>query len=328
MKRSEFIRRALVAAGGVGIAMHSMGSALDEAERLASLANPHRSIGRIIPAWEVNVAPTLRVKRTLPFQNNMVVDPFILLDHFGPKHVKQGEGVGVPPHPHRGFEPVTFMFDGHVEHKDSLGNTGLLDSGGIQWMTSGRGIVHSEDIGKRYAKQGGRLHGIQLWVNLPKANKMTDPGYQNITKDKIPTVSPSMVNGVKMSIVAGELFGTKGPAKTFTPIMAVMITMEPGQSVEIPVPVNYNAFIQLLDGSITANGKTITGSNLVLFNNDGAKVKLETPAGSKPTDILLLGGKPINEPIVQYGPFVMNSMDEIQQAYADYQAGKMGRIDH
>ncbi|MEM7039395.1 MAG: pirin family protein, partial [Bacteroidota bacterium] len=270
---------------------------------------------------------TLTVMRTLPYGQNGTIDPFIMLDHFGPKHVKPGQGIGVNPHPHRGFEPVTFLFEGHVEHRDSLGNTGRLDSGGIQWMTSGSGIIHAEDMCKNYTGEGGILHGVQLWVNLPRRHKMTDPGYQNITKESMPVVETEE-GKIRVTIAAGEIFGKKGPAKTFTPITALMIRMEPGQSLEIPLPVHHNAFFQLLSGRVIVNGRPIHGSHLIRFNNDGRLAFLSSdPMADGPTEILLLAGEPINEPVYQYGPFVMSSRAEIEAAYRDYQEGKMGHLE-
>ena len=326
VNRKEFIQRSAATVAGMAISLNSMGKISTDAERFLLAQNPLRTVGKIYPSKSVKVAPTLDVMRSLPIGRGMVIDPFVMLDHFGPVYIKDPNGIGVPPHPHRGFEPVTFLFDGHVEHKDSLGNTGLLDAGGVQWMTSGKGIVHSEDMAKRY-KNGGFLHGIQLWVNLPKDKKMVEPGYQNITKEMIPTVKCE--NGkARIQVVAGDIFDVKGPTSTFTPIIALMIELDPGTKLEIPVPVHYNSFLQLLEGNIMVEGQKVTGSNLVLYNNDGAKALVESdPSNTKPTKILFMAGEPINEPVVMYGPFVMNSKEEIEAAYADYRAGKMGTID-
>ncbi|MCB9233250.1 MAG: pirin family protein [Bacteroidia bacterium] len=326
MKRKEFIKRAAASVGSMAIAYTAIGKGL---EKGLGLGQAYRSVGRIVPAFIARPAPTLTVNRTLPFgRENYIIDPFVMLDHFGPKKVKPGEGIGVGPHPHRGFEPVTFMFEGHVEHKDSLGNTGLLDSGGVQWMTSGSGIVHSEDMCKRYEGEGGMLHGIQLWVNLPAKNKMASPGYQNIQVGDIP-VTTLQEGKVTVKVVAGEGFSKKGPARTFTPILAFMIRMQPGTRLEVPAPTHYNAFTQLLTGSLLVNGQVISGSNLVMYQNDAAQVMLEVPAESETeAEILFLAGQPINEPVFSYGPFVMNSREEIEAAYRDYQEGKMGAITH
>lgn len=326
MKRRKFIKQTAAGVAGMSIALSSIGQILNEADQIAFGNETIRSLKQIIPAKQVQVAPTLSVGRTLPIGQGGTIDPFILLDHFGPVHVSQGEGIGVPPHPHRGFEPVTFLFDGHVEHKDSMKNTGKLDAGGIQWMTAGKGIVHSEDMAKRFGPEGGTLHGIQLWVNLPKKDKMADPGYQIITKDIIPEVKLKGNSTVK--VVAGEFSGKKGPTKTFTPIMALMIELDPGAKITVPVPVHYNAFFQTLTGSYQVGKQKITGSNLVFFKSDGQNAVIQAAEDSTgPNQVLFLAGEPINEPVYQYGPFVMNSREEIQQAYADYQQGKMGTID-
>lgn len=327
MKRRQFVKRSLLATAGLGISLSSMGRILTRAERALLAENHLRSIGDIIPAVRSQVAPTLSVMRTLPIGRNVVIDPFILLDHFGPVHVKPGQGIGVGAHPHRGFEPVTFLFDGHVEHKDSLGNIGRLDGGGIQWMTSGKGIIHAEDMANRFTGDGGILHGVQLWVNLPKDKKMVKPGYQQFNAHEIPEYTFN--NGkVHAKLAAGEIFGQKGPTSTFTPIIAAMISMAPDQKIEIPVPVHYNCFFQLLSGAIVINGRSISGSHLIRYNNDGSHAYIETDAqASGKTELLFLAGEPINEPVVQYGPFVMNSQAEIIQAFKDYEAGKMGSID-
>lgn len=327
MKRKEFIKRSVLGVGGMAISVSSMGQIINETQRFFAGNRIYRSLKQIIQGQMVNVSPTLRVNRTLPFNGRMVIDPFLMIDHFGPIHVKPGKGVGVPPHPHRGFEPVTFMFEGHLEHRDSLGNVDRLDSGGIQWMTSGKGIIHAEDIAKNYTGNGGIMHGVQLWVNLPKKDKMTDPGYQNITRESIPRIELGK-QGSFAQIVAGKAFDSSGPASTFSPIKALMLELEPGLPFELEVPVHFNAFVQVLDGAIEVDGKTAKKGQLAFFENDGRSIYFKTPEGlDKRTHLLLLAGEPINEPVYMYGPFVMNSREEINQAYEDYRTGKMGYLE-
>lgn len=327
MDRKEFLKRSVVAGAGLGIGLHSIAKVVDTAERALAQANQHRSIAQIVASSKARPAPTLTVNRSLPFGRNGIVDPFIMLDHFGPKHVKPGQGLGVSPHPHRGFEPITFLFEGHVEHRDSLGNTGRLEGGGVQWMTSGKGIIHAEDMCKNFSGEGGILHGVQLWVNLPRKDKMADPGYQDIPATDIPFVA--LHHGKSWAkVVAGKAFDVEGPAKTFTPITAIMLSLSPGESVEIDLPTHHNAFFQILSGSMEVAGKTVKGSHLVLFQNDGRSAKLTCSSNAKEaSELLFLAGEPINEPVYQYGPFVMNSQEEIQQAYDDYQNGLMGHLE-
>ncbi|MCH8904836.1 MAG: pirin family protein [Bacteroidetes bacterium] len=326
MRRKNFLRTLLLGIPAISASAASLAGSTGNSGHINKNA-AIRSISKIIQATRQKVSAELTVKRSIPTYKQRMIDPFILLDHFGPIVMEPGEGAFVPPHPHRGFEPVTFIFEGGAEHKDSLGNHAILNSGDVQWMTSGSGIVHQEDMGKNYKNTAGIMNGVQLWVNLPAKNKFTTPGYQNIAAKNIPDFEEDD-GKVKVRIVAGEMYGVRGPAKTFTPIMAFMLTIKPGGQIQFPVPRSYNAFVHILEGSILLGDNTkVNEAHLVLYNLDGEEIYIKTdPKGNKITKLLFLAGEPINEPVVTYGPFVMNTKAEINQAYADYQAGKMGTI--
>ncbi len=263
------------------------------------------------------------VKQPLPTVKVEQVDPFLLLHHFGPTQVEPGtDPLDVGPHPHRGFEPVTFLYEGSIRHKDSRGNEGLLSGGDVQWMTAGRGIIHSERASKSFLREGGRMHGIQLWVNLPKAHKMAQPDYQDIKSDSIPVVK---LDGgqARLRVVAGELGGQKGAARTFTPVNAFQLSLEQGAYAEIPIPKTHNALIYIVSGSVQLNENwSYEQEHLLQFKNEGEGIALR---GKSPaTEVLVLSGQPIGEPVTQWGPYVMNTQTEIMEAMRDYQMGKMG----
>ena len=268
-----------------------------------------------------NVGP-FKVKQPLPNDEVDQVSPFILLHHAGPTHHEPGEiKARLSPHPHRGFEPVTFLFNGKLHHKDSTGSEGFLQTGDVQWMTSGSGIIHSEGPSDEFAKEGGEMELIQLWINLPRAHKMTQPKYQDIKKEMIPLV---LENGFELHLVAGEYKDLKGVASTFTPITAMMVYFDKDTSIEIPITTSYNAMVYVLDGEIESNGVSINKLNMAIYEHDGENIQLSAKSKGK---LLLLAGEPIEEPVVSYGPFVMNYPGEIKQAVLDYQEGKMGVLE-
>ncbi|MEL6143728.1 MAG: pirin family protein [Bacteroidota bacterium] len=244
------------------------------------------------------------------------------MHHFGPFHIEPGyDPLDVGPHPHRGFEPVTFLYSGGLRHRDSRDNTGYLTGGDVQWMTAGMGIIHSERASKDFLKKGGVMEGIQLWVNLPAKDKMTQPGYQDIKSVTIPEVS--LEHGGRLRVVAGEFANQKGPAHTHTSINAWQVELTKGSGAQVPIPENHNALIYLLDGQIKLNDNfDYEGPVMLEFRQDGEGITLEGLA--EKTRILVLTGEPINEPVTNYGPFVMNTQTEIMEAMRDYQQGKMG----
>ncbi len=253
------------------------------------------------------------------------VSPFLMLDYAGPSYFEPSKKThGVGEHPHRGFETVTIAYQGAVSHRDSAGNAGTIYPGDVQWMTAASGVVHEEQHESDFARQGGVFEMVQLWVNLPRASKMSAPRYQGIGKEQIPVVA--IGEGGHARVIAGELAGVKGPAKTFTPINLFDVRLEAGARVEIGLPDKHNAALVLLKGDVRVNGvEALAGeARIAVLSPDGEGVALEARTE---TTLLVLSGEPIKEPIASYGPFVMNTRDEISQAVRDYQAGKMGHLE-
>lgn len=296
-------------------------------------SNSYRSITRIINSKETTEGAGFIVHRPFPNSSLSYFDPFILLDEMGPMDVLPGEAKGAPDHPHRGFETVTYLLQGEFEHKDSNGNRGKLYPGDIQWMTAGSGVIHSEMPSKELLQKGGILHGFQLWVNLPKKDKMIKPRYQDISAAKIP-VAKTRDEKVIVRVIAGESLGVHSVTDTQTPIMYLHFTIQPEAEIVQQVPKEYNAFAYVISGkgifarnNTTDQDKIIQKDQMVVFGNDGTDVFIKSSANSEsPLEVLLISGIPLNEPISQYGPFVMNTQEEIHQAIDDYKSGKMGKI--
>ncbi|HLI35239.1 MAG TPA: pirin family protein [Terriglobia bacterium] len=252
------------------------------------------------------------------------IDPFLMLDYAGPMDFKPSNRPhGVGEHPHRGFETVTIAYQGAVEHRDSSGNSGTIYPGDVQWMTAASGVVHEEMHEREFAQKGGAFEMVQLWVNLPKAHKMSRPQYQAIVKEQIPVVD--LGAGGYARIIAGELNGVKGPAKTFTPVNLFDVRLKAGNEAELSLPVGHNAGIVLLRGDVVVNAsQALEGeAKLALLSADGERVSL---AAKQDSVLLVLSGEPINEPVASYGPFVMNTEEELVQAVEDYRAGRMGHL--
>lgn len=274
------------------------------------------------------VGDGFRVSNYFPSGHNFAqrISPFFLFDYHAPyAHAPTSQADrGVGSHPHRGFETVTLAWAGSVAHHDSAGNAGIIGPGDVQWMTAGAGILHKEYHEAEYARTGGVMHMAQIWVNLPRSSKMTAPGYQGIVDADIARVSlPDNAGYVR--VIAGEYEGVKGAAHTFTPLNMFDIRLNAGGRVELAFPPEQNTGLMVLDGKVTVNGKTAAqGLDFVLFENDGERIVVEASADAH---LLLLNGEPINEPVVQYGPFVMNTEQEIRQAITDFNAGKFGQME-
>ena len=281
----------------------------------------HRSVDRVVHAITTLEGEGFLVHRPFPTPMLDDVDPFLLLDRMGPVTLEPGEAKGAPDHPHRGFETVTYVLEGSMQHKDSRGNQGRLNPGDVQWMTAGGGVVHSEMPSTEIQTKGGRLHGFQLWVNLPRRDKMMKPRYQEITSSSIPTVSR---DGATVRVIAGESLGAKAVIETRTPIMYLHVKLAPGARFEQNVPAEYNAFAFIVGGTARIGGRDVREDDAVVLARDGDQVLIETDKGS---ELLLIGGVPIGEPVARYGPFVMNTERELMQAFADFQSGRMGSID-
>ncbi|MDP9077308.1 MAG: pirin family protein [Bacteroidota bacterium] len=252
------------------------------------------------------------------------VSPFLMLDFnaeydFGPSdHLR-----GVDVHPHKGFETVTIAYKGSVAHHDSTGNSGIINPGDVQWMTAGAGILHKEYHEESFSKKGGPFEMIQLWVNLPAKDKLTAPKYQPITADQMGKVTlPD--NGGVVNIIAGSLNENRGPAKTFTPVNLFDARLNKGGTLNATIPANHNTILLVIEGKVTVNGEQVDQHDFVLFKNEGEEI---TVTGDEESVVLLLSGEPINEPIAQYGPFVMNTQHELQVAFQEFQSGKFGILE-
>ena len=287
----------------------------------------NRSISQVTNAKTTLEGEGFVVHRAFPSNSLREFDPFLLLDEMGPIVLAAGEAKGAPDHPHRGFETVTYMVDGIFEHKDSQGHSGKLKPGDVQWMTAGSGVIHSEMPEKEFSQKGGTMHGFQLWVNLPKKDKMMKPHYQDLPANKIPVAQN---DGVKVKVIAGESMGKQAVIETRTPIMYLHFTLQPGTKVTQTVPQNYNAFAYVVNGEglFGNEQRPAHKEQVVLFERDGNEITINTLNDTKsPLDVLLIAGVPLGEPVARYGPFVMNTEEEIRQAILDYNSGKMGKID-
>jgi redox-sensitive bicupin YhaK (pirin superfamily) len=258
------------------------------------------------------------------------LDPFVHMDQMGEVEYAPGEPKGTPWHPHRGFETVTYIIDGTFEHQDSNGGGGTITNGDTQWMTAGAGILHIERPPEHLVVSGGLFHGIQLWVNLPKAEKWAPPRYQDLRATEVSLLS-SPDAGALVRVIAGEVAGHAGPGQTYTPMTMLHVTLAPGAALELPWREDFNALAYVLAGAGSAGTERVAVSTgqLVAFG-PGDAIRLEASEGqesrSPELEVLVLGGRPIREPVAWYGPFVMNTKQELLQAFEDYQAGKLGTI--
>lgn len=277
-----------------------------------------RSLKQIIPALETSDGAGVRIKRSIGQQQNIRLDPFLMLDEFGSAEAADYIA-GFPSHPHRGFETVTYMIEGHMLHEDHLGNRGDLRNGGVQWMTAGRGIIHSE----MPQQEEGVMRGFQLWLNLPAAEKMTEAGYRDIQPEEIPEI---VFEGGKVKLIAGnmeiegQLHEGSVADRSTQPIYAD-IHLESGASVTLPVPEGHNAMLYLYEGTTNLADRALQRSAANILGDNGDRIALT--AGESGARLLLIAGKPIGEPVVQYGPFVMNTREEIEQTLRDYRDGRL-----
>jgi redox-sensitive bicupin YhaK (pirin superfamily) len=291
-------------------------------------ASGTRTVSGIVNSIETLEGEGFPVRRPFPKAAFSEFDPFLLLDEMGPMELAPGEAKGAPDHPHRGFETVTYLLAGDMEHKDSRGHAGRLRPGDVQWMTAGAGVIHSEIPAREFTRTGGRMHGFQLWVNLPQRDKMMNPRYQEIPNAQIPkATSPEGL--VMVSVIAGEAMGKKAVIETRTPIIYLHYKIEPGGTAIQQVPAAYNGFAYIVEGEglFGAESERAGDGQMVLFAQDGNEVRIENPADAKATlEGLLIAGVPLNEPVARYGPFVMNTEAEVRQAIDDYRHGRMGTI--
>lgn len=265
------------------------------------------------------------VTQVLPGDNALqrAADPFLLMDYHPVKvYAPTDRPRGVGPHPHRGFETVTMAFEGSVAHHDSTGAGGVIGPGDVQWMTAAGGILHKEYHEATWAKKGGRFHMMQLWVNLPGKHKMDAPGYQGLTADAMGKVA--LPGGGTVTLVAGELDGVRGPARTHTPIELWDVRLTAGESAALAVPDGHTEMVFVMDGELTTTGGVIGREELGLFDRSGDTLRLT--AGTSGARAIVLGGKPIGEKVIFYGPFAMNTEAEINKAVADFNSGKFGKL--
>jgi quercetin 2,3-dioxygenase len=282
-----------------------------------------KTIRRIIrdvrPHWVGDGFPV----RSLFSYHDGDFDPFLLLDYAGPHEFAPAEATrGVGEHPHRGFETVTIVYQGELEHRDSSGSHGSIGPGDVQWMTAASGVVHEEFHSQRFSREGGMLEMVQLWVNLPAKEKLSPPGYQGILDARIPKVSLPNSAGIAR-VIAGEFLGIRGPAKTFTPINVWDLQLAADSTAELTVPAGHTSLLIVQSGAMQANETPAKAVELVLFERDGTLVRLQTGPASR---VLILTGQPIGEPVVGQGPFVMNTREQIVEAIQDFQAGRMGHL--
>lgn len=287
---------------------------------------PVRSITTAPRSFEGEGFPVRRAFAGVPRD---VLDPFVHMDQMSEVDYAPGEPRGTDWHPHRGFETVTYIIDGEFLHQDSHGGGGSITDGATQWMTAGSGILHIETPSEALVISGGLFHGLQLWVNLPATEKMTEPRYQNLDAELVQLLaSPDGASLVRL--IAGELGGHTGPGSTRTPITVVHATVKPGSRLHLPWPADFNALAYVLsgDGSVGAEEAPIETGQLAVFGPGEAITLTAAPdtAAAEPLEVYLLGGRPIGEPVAQYGPFVMNTQAELQQAMDDFRSGRLGQV--
>jgi len=300
--------------------------------RLPALTDPKwRGVGKVVIAQRSIEGEGFQVRRPFPGVDLDMADPFLLLDHVGAVEYAPGEAKGAPWHPHRGFETVTYIIDGAFQHTDSIGGGGLITNGSTQWMTAGAGILHNEMPPQDMVARGGLFHGVQVWVNLPRAKKMINPRYQDI-EAAAATLLSSEDGGALVRVIAGSLAGFSGPGVTHTPITYLHATVSPGARLAMPWPADYNALVYVLSGrgTVGAESRPLEEGRLATFTHGDTLTMraADTQPANSPTgwEILVLGGLPINEPVARYGPFVMNTRQEIIEAHDDFQAGRLGQI--
>jgi hypothetical protein len=286
-----------------------------------------RKVARVVEAHRQLEGGGFVVRRPFPTRGLDLVDPFLLLDEMGPADYGPGEAQGAPDHPHRGFETVTYMLDGQFEHEDSAGNKGTIAAGDVQWMTAGSGVVHSEMPSGHIRDRGGRIHGFQVWVNLPARDKMMAPRYQEVPAAGIPEAE-TPDGHARVRVIAGEALGVRAVIDTRTPIVYQDWRLDPGAVVEQPLAEGHNALVYVFEGraEVGSDGRSLSDGQLGLLG-PGRTVRLAVPSGAPAgARLLLLAGQPLGEPVARYGPFVMNTEAEVRQALVDYRSGRFAQI--
>ena len=281
-----------------------------------------RTVDTLVHATSQLEGEGMLVTRPFPTARLDQLDPFLLLDRMGPVMHEPGDAKGAPDHPHRGFETVTYVLEGAIEHGDSQGNHGRIGAGDVQWMTAGSGVVHSEMPSEEIRLNGGRVHGFQLWVNLPRRDKMMKPRYQELRAADIPTAT-SDDGKITVTVIAGQSLGTNATIDTRTPIIYLHVRLAAGARFTQTIPETYNAFAYVINGEAMFGDRVARENDVPIFDRDGDEVTIATNNGA---ELLLIAGVPLHEPVARYGPFVMNTPGEIRQAMLDYQSGRFGEI--
>jgi len=280
-----------------------------------------RVVSTVIQAQRQTEGGGFVVRRPFPRAGIEQIDPFLLLDEMGPTTYPPGKAIGAPDHPHRGFETVTYLLDGAMEHRDSTGAVGVIDAGAVQWMTAGAGVVHSEMPTDAIQRDGGRVHGFQLWVNLRAADKLIPPRYQGFEGDALAIAD--LPGGGRLRVIAGTVDGVTGPVETTSPVTYAHLTLGPGDELTWEPADGHTALVHVFSGSADVNATTADDGQMVVLERAGGSVVVGSAGGA---EVLLIGGEPLGEPIARYGPFVMNTRNEIVTAFEDYQAGRLGSI--
>jgi redox-sensitive bicupin YhaK (pirin superfamily) len=309
---------------------------VDDLTTLPRIALPDAATARQRPVRSVTTAPRglegegFPVRRAFAGVDLAELDPFVHLDQIGEVDYAPGEPKGTPWHPHRGFETVTYMMDGVIAHQDSTGGGGVIADGATQWMTAGKGILHIETPPEHVVAAGGWFHGLQLWVNLPKSDKWLDPRYQDLAAERVALLASDDA-GALVRVIAGEIAGHRGPGATHTPMAMLHVTVSPGARVVLPWPADFNALVYVLGGrgAVGTERRPVATGELSVFGDGDALTVEASPtqdSRSAALELVVLGGRPIREPVAWYGPFVMNTEAEIREAFDDFRAGRLGRI--
>jgi redox-sensitive bicupin YhaK (pirin superfamily) len=285
-------------------------------------STPLREIAGTIQSQRTVEGGGFTVRRPFPTAQLDQIDPFLLLDEMGPADYAPGKAVGAPSHPHRGFETVTYMLSGSMVHEDSIGTKAVIKKGGVQWMTAGSGVIHSELPTDDMMKLGGRMHGFQLWVNLPAERKMIDPRYQGYESEEMATAH--LEHGGFVRVVAGVVHGMRGPVETTTPMTYAHAVLQVGDVVEWLPEDDHTALVHVFDGEARVNESSSASGEMVVMQRSAGLVRVE--ATKEPAQVLLLGGVPLGEPVVRYGPFVMNTKQEIITAVEEYNDGTLVKV--
>lgn len=276
---------------------------------------------RIVPAPQLVEGGGFVVRRPFPVQGLSYVDPFLLIDEMGPVEYPPGKAIGAPDHPHRGFETVTYLLAGGMEHEDSRGHRGELRPGDVQWMTAGAGVIHSEMPSHELLERGGRMHGFQIWINLPRAIKMAKPRYQEYSSAELPLVEEE---GRVVRIIAGGYEGRRSPIETTVPTTMLHVKLSKNSEANFDMAAGSNAIVHAISGTALIEGRGLKQHNAAIFEPTPQTLHLR--AQSDGFEALVLAGVPLREPVARYGPFVMSTVDELQQAFDDYQGGRFGEI--